>query len=99
MMPIDKYYALEPLVREILWLQWDPIGVNAHPEAASEYDNYAPAVVALLINGVGAQKLAQHLSRIARDRIGIESDPARDMAAAQALFDAGQKISSASSSN
>jgi hypothetical protein len=32
-------------VRQVLWETWDPIGVNEHPEASSEYDSDAPGVV------------------------------------------------------
>lgn len=28
-------------VRRVLWETWDPIGVNEHAEASTEYDSYA----------------------------------------------------------
>jgi hypothetical protein len=29
-------------VREVLFREWDPIGVNDNPLAGDEYDHYAP---------------------------------------------------------
>jgi hypothetical protein len=31
-------------IKEILWKDWDPIGVNDLPEACNEYDTYASVI-------------------------------------------------------
>jgi hypothetical protein len=62
-------------VRRILWLDWDPIGVNDHPDAVDEYDSYAPGIVSMLARGCSADELDLHLSRIETDSMGLSQTP------------------------
>lgn len=62
-------------VQRILWLDWDPIGVNDHAAAIDEYDSYAPAIVSLLAQGCSAAELDLHLSRIETDSMGLSQAP------------------------
>lgn len=62
-------------VRRILWLDWDPIGLNDHQDALDEYDSYAPAIVSLLSRGCCASDLDLHLSRIETDSMGLSQVP------------------------
>ena len=44
----------EPLLNEIkqfLFNEWDPIGLNKHPAANAEYDRYAPRIYRRLESG------------------------------------------------
>ena len=63
-------------VRRILWLDWDPIGVNDHPGAIDEYDSYAPTIVSLLARGCSAEELDLHLSHIETYSMGLSQKPA-----------------------
>jgi hypothetical protein len=73
-------------VRRVLWETWDPIGVNKHAEAYTEYDSYAPGVVGLLIQDCSAAELDLHLSRIETTDMGLSPLPAAARASAVAAL-------------
>jgi hypothetical protein len=58
-------------VREILFREWDPIGVNGYAQCQHEYDSYAPTVCRWLREGVGEHRLSVHLSHIQRVNMGM----------------------------
>jgi hypothetical protein len=66
-------------IGRILWQVWDPIGVNAIPEARDEYDDYVEGVYSLLQSGVSDEQLAQHLLYIASDTMGLSGATLEDM--------------------
>ena len=72
---------------EVLHYVWDPIGISASAEARDEYTSYLPGVFRLLISGVGEDELAEHLSTIARDRMGLGGSDGRARSAAALLVD------------
>lgn len=81
------YKQLVAPVREVLFRQWDPIGVAAFPNwPDDEYDSYIPGVIGLLQHGPTAGELATYLDRIAHERMGTVSDPSRSRAAAIVLL-------------
>lgn len=81
----DKSWKLlQEGVRKVLWEAWDPIGVNDHAAAFTEYDSYAPGIVSLLIHGCSASELDLHLSRLETVEMGLPSRPAGDRASAVA---------------
>jgi hypothetical protein len=63
-------------VRRILWLDWDPIGVNDTPEAYGEYDSYADSVLGKILHGATAAELDLYLGEIETDSMGLGSSPA-----------------------
>ena len=65
------YTELQQMVRECLWREWDPIGVNDFSEAKDEYDAYAPTIAAMLLDGADAYKLLAHLKRLETDSMGL----------------------------
>ena len=59
-------------VREVLMREWDPIGVAGVPEAADEYDTYAPKAYAMLmVEGATAGAIAAYLLEIATKHMGL----------------------------
>jgi len=58
-------------VREILFREWDPIGVNCYEQASDEYDSYVPEVLRLLVAGADEHKLASRLSEFQRVSMGM----------------------------
>jgi hypothetical protein len=62
---------LLPAVKDILFREWDPIGVSDNELCRDEYDSYAPAVVRLLLSGVDERKLAARLSEFQRVGMGM----------------------------
>ena len=67
---MSKTDPLLVAVREILFREWDPIGVNGHPLCINEYDSYAPTICRMLRSGADEFKLTAHLRRLATDSIG-----------------------------
>jgi hypothetical protein len=61
---------------------WDPIGVAGVPEAADEYDGYLGPIVERLHKGASADEIADYLSWVRTERIGVVSDKAADKATA-----------------
>ena len=61
-------------VCEILFREWDPIGVNGNELCRDEYDSYAGTICRWLREGVDEYKLASHLSELQRVSMGISSD-------------------------
>jgi hypothetical protein len=83
----DEQYARwwqetgEHELRQVLLWRWDPIGVaDSFPNAADEYDGYAPAVAELLRHGATEAEIAEHLEAIERDAIGLQTNSAERLA-------------------
>jgi hypothetical protein len=73
-------------VKEILFREWDPIGVNECEECRNEYDNYAVSIHKLLRAGADEFMLMAHLSRYQRESMGLTRvDAGRDWRVAQQL--------------
>ena len=58
-------------IDEILWNDWDPIGVN-NLAPRDEYQCYTPEIFRLKMSGAGAEKIAKRLLELEQDTIGIE---------------------------
>ena len=70
----DKRAAeIQDSIRQILYREWDPIGVSGSaPE--DEYDSYIAPVYRILAGSRSEQELVEFLFRTARDTIGVASD-------------------------
>jgi hypothetical protein len=74
-------------LRQLLFWQWDPIGVNeAFPWSYDEYDNYAGPIVTQLGSGADAMEIARYLDRVATVNMGLgvsagrsETGPSSDL--------------------
>ena len=58
-------------VREILFREWDPIGVNDNEACRNEYDSYAPTICQRLLEGADEALIAAHLSLLQSDSMGM----------------------------
>ncbi len=58
-------------VHVILWQDWDPIGCGVPDD---EYDDYVPAVVAMLTQGKGRDDVAAYLRATAADALACPVD-------------------------
>lgn len=59
-------------VRQLLWLEWDPIGVNEASEATDEYDRYADAAYVMLMDErANAEAIAKYLYWVAAVHMGL----------------------------
>ena len=66
---------IQDSIRQILFRDWDPIGVSEVPEAQDEYDSYVGGVYRLLASGASEDEIIGHLYRIESDTMGM---PAAD---------------------
>jgi len=68
-------------IHDILWLDWDPIGVNdCAPE--DEYDSYIGGVYRLLVGGCKKKEIIDYLESIAQNKMGLS--PVSDEASQEA---------------
>lgn len=62
------------LIDDILWNDWDPIGVNDMPEGRDEYRSYISRLVDLKISGADYEEIAQHLFQIETSYMGLNGN-------------------------
>jgi hypothetical protein len=67
----SKHKDVYKQIDEILWNDWDPIGVNEYEEARDEYQSYLPLVFNLKKNNAGKETIAQHLLKIETESMGL----------------------------
>jgi hypothetical protein len=67
--------------------KWDSIGIyNSGSNApTNEYDGYSTEIVRALDAGANAQKIAEHLGWIVRERMELPSDPIHDLKIAEEM--------------
>ena len=83
---IDKIAEIHRQIDSVLLHDWDPIGVSGIPEAQDEYRGYVRGVYDVAVKTRSTRTVADHLFRIARDRMGLSAS------SADAALPAAQKI-------
>ena len=69
---------IQAAIREVLYRDWDPIGVAGEwPE--DEYDSYIGPVYRLLVSTPSRDAVAQELKRIEAEHLGFEGTKAEDL--------------------
>ncbi|KQW83713.1 hypothetical protein [Brevundimonas sp. Root1279] len=79
-------HPIGPQVHAILWLEWDPIGVNdIAPD--DEYDSYVGPVIDSVMKGEGAERIAGYLDWVAKELMGLGDprDPSHTLGVARKL--------------
>lgn len=85
-LPLDQL-ALYKRIDEILWKDWDPIGISDMPQARDEYYGYLPHVFSLALDNQPAEKIAEYLHWVASERMGLaESTVAAHLAIAEKIL-------------
>lgn len=77
---------LNARVRAILTKDWDPVGVGNEPKAADEYDDYVPAVVAMIRTRTSVDAIGEYLLTVERRKMGLAGDATRARSVAAALL-------------
>lgn len=72
-------------VRRLLLEEWDPVGVRDIAAAQDEYDQYVPAIVALLERHASEDEIARRLGDVATLEMGLSEVLERDLAVARSL--------------
>ena len=65
-----KYKELYQAIDEILWTDWDPIGIN-EVAPSDEYQSYTPAILNLKIKGADCETITNRLHDIEINTIGV----------------------------
>ena len=66
--------ALYKRIDEILWTDWDPIGVSKMDNwPRDEYQGYLPHVFSLALKNASAEEIAIYLHEVASERMGLNS--------------------------
>src|SRR5262245_54795613 len=58
-------------IEEVLFREWDPIGVNDNELCRDEYDNYAKSLLRLLSDGADEFKIASRLCFLQRSSMAL----------------------------
>ena len=88
-----KQKELLAKVKEILWVSWDPIGVNdGENEWNDEYDSYASHIFRLVIERKDAQRIAQSLSMSISQNMGLSPNKEHDLSVAIKIIKAKEAI-------
>ena len=80
---LQLYRAID----EILWRDWDPIGVSKFEAARDEYQSYLPEVYRLALAG-DRDKIADYLFWAATDRMGLTTQRNQHLAIASKILEA-----------
>ena len=67
----DKQKKLYKAIDEILWKDWDPIGVNDIEDVRDEYQGYTPAIVKLYKSKADAKIIADKLHEFETQNMGM----------------------------
>lgn len=70
---IEKYESrrIRVDIRHVLLEVWDPIGINAEPNAQDEYDDYIERIYELLVNHAPDCELIDYLYWAVHENMGL----------------------------
>lgn len=81
-----KEKELYKAIDEIIWNDWDAIGVNDYEEARDEYYGYLPQLFKILKEGKNRKGIADFLNQIATVNMGLMRNKERDERIAELLI-------------
>jgi hypothetical protein len=70
---LPKQLELYQGIDEILWNDWDPIGINLLPSSRDEYQNYVPVIFRMVMKNASSQELEEYLDDVVKNRMGLRS--------------------------
>ena len=76
------------IIDEILWREWDPIGVNDIEDVRDEYKSYTPHIFSLTIQGADKMKIAEHLYKLETVNMGLTGNKNHCEEIAQKILEA-----------
>jgi len=77
---------------EILHYMWDPIGVAGMAQARDEYHSYLPQVFQLVLKNKSKEEIAQYLTGIEEDRMGMSPNMSKALEVAEVLLNTREAI-------
>jgi hypothetical protein len=82
----ERARILHKKIKDVLLQDWDPIGVQAIPEAQDEYDSYVSTIYAMMISRKPINEVFEYLLWIETEHMGLTVDRQRTQAIAEKLF-------------
>lgn len=83
----ERARALHRMIKDVLLKDWDPIGVQAIPEAQDEYDGYVPTLYSMLISRKPISEVFEYLLWLETEHMGLKADAQRTQSIAERLVD------------
>lgn len=74
-------------IKHLFLHEWDPIGVVEFPEASDEYDSYALRVFTALHSGATEQDIADYMTWLELDHMGLSVSSGRSEAIARKVIE------------
>jgi hypothetical protein len=84
----EKESALYKRIDEIVWHEWDPIGVNDSEVSRDEYYSYLPSLYKKLIEDADVKGITNYLNHIETVNIGLSGNPQKNISIAEMLINA-----------
>jgi len=81
-----KYERFYQSIEDILINHWDPLGISDLDCPRDEYRGYVPIIYKLALEAGSREDLIEHLNRIAREVVGVETNAHNDRRAAQLIM-------------
>jgi hypothetical protein len=75
-------------IDEILWNDWDPIGINDDEIARDEYQTYVPHILLLTMQDADKIKIAGYLHKVETINMGLSGNMQRCREVAQKIIEA-----------
>lgn len=85
-LPSDQL-KLYKRIDEILFYKWDPIGVSDWDWSRDEYHSYLPHVYQLALENDSPQAIAEYLTKITTERIGVKANVEHDLKIATLIIE------------
>ena len=79
---LELYLSLD----ELLFFEWDPIGISSMEGGRDEYYSYLPVVFQLCLGQSEPELIANYLSE-ATEHMGLEPDVSRNLSIAKRVLD------------
>jgi len=83
----DNQKKIYEQIDEILWKDWDPIGVNDIEDIRDEYQSYTAQIFRLTIQGADKTNIAEHLYKIETINMGMKGNKKHCEKIAQKIID------------
>ena len=74
-------------IDEVLFYKWDPIGISDSDWARDEYQSYTPQVFSLVLKNEIPEPIANYLTLITTERMGLSEAKSHDKEIAQLLIE------------
>jgi hypothetical protein len=81
----ERARALNDQIKDVLLKEWDPIGIQAIPEAQDEYDGYVPRIHSMLSARKSVEEVLEYLLWLEAEHMGLTPDRQRTRRLAESL--------------